>query len=276
MPPVDKPNYTQIPNAILDNMPSMSMPEFCVVMAICRQTFGWHKKSEKLSVTQLREMTGLSKDAVLRALEAALEHGWITRKPAGQTYRYTVHVQEVEVRQTYHLQEVEVRQTDRYVKPTGTANVPVNDATGTGNVPAPVRQTYQSNAKTLEVAAAPKERKETNYKESTTRVESERVAQQKTPPAPAISIWCELTGLQPNQSQSALIAQTVTDCDLWRSRLTEWLADGYKPTSVRNQLDVYANGWQPKRNVNGHIPAPSLEVQASSYITQPILKEHTR
>ena len=74
MPPVDKPNYTQIPNAILDNMPSMSMPEFCVVMAICRQTFGWHKKSEKLSVTQLREMTGLSKDAVLRALEAALQH----------------------------------------------------------------------------------------------------------------------------------------------------------------------------------------------------------
>ena len=271
MPPVDKPNYTQIPNAILDNMPSMSMPEFCVVMAICRQTFGWHKKSEKLSVTQLREMTGLSKDAVLRALVAALEHGWITRKPAGQTYRYTVHVQEVEVRQTYHLQEVEVREKDRYAKQTGTFPVPVNGASGTGNVPVPVRETYRQNAKTLEVAATPKERKETNYKESTTRVESARVVQPKQPPAPAVTIWHELTGLQPNQSQATLIAQTVTDCNLWRSRLTEWLANGYKPASVSSQLDVYANGWQRKPHTNGNTPTP--EPKPTRRLAQPIFAE---
>ena len=272
MPPVDKPNYTQIPNAILDNMASMTMPEVCVVMAICRQTFGWHKKSEKLSVAQLRQMTGLSKDAVMRALDAALEHGWITRKPAGQTYRYTVHVQEVEVRQTYHLHEVDVREKDRYVKQTGTGNVPVNGATGTANVPVPVRQTYQQNAKTLEVAATPKERKETNFKESNTRVEkSARVVQPKTPPAPAVTIWHELTGLQPNQSQTNLIAQTVTDCDLWRIRLTEWLANGYKPASVSSQLDVYANGWQRKPHTNGHTPSP--EPKSTRRLAQPIFAE---
>lgn len=77
MPPIDKPNYTQMPNAILDNMASMTMPEFCVVTAICRQTFGWHRKSEKISVSQLQAMTGLSRHAVLDGIDAAIAHGWI-------------------------------------------------------------------------------------------------------------------------------------------------------------------------------------------------------
>ena len=75
--------------------------------------------------------------------------------------------------------------------------------------------------------------------------------QPQTLPAPAVAIWVELTGLQPNQSQTALITKTVTDCALWRSRLTEWLANGHKPTSVMNQLDVYANGWKQKGNSYG-------------------------
>lgn len=254
MPSVEKPNYTQIPNAILDNMASMTMPEAVVVLAICRQTFGWHKKSEKISVSQLQSITGLSKHAVLDALDAALADGWITRKPAGQTFRYTVNVQEVAARQMHQSQEVEVQQMHRYPKRTGAGNAPVS---GAANAPAPAREMHQSNAKTLEVAAAPKERKE-SFKESiTTRVEENaRVAQQKTLPPPAVAIWCELTGLTANKSQSELITQTVTDCDLWRTRLTEWMASDYKPGSVRNQLDVYANGWQRKGQTNGHQPSP--------------------
>ena len=56
MPSVEKPNYTQIPNAILDNMASMTMPEAVVVLAICRQTFGWHKKSERSASRNCRAL----------------------------------------------------------------------------------------------------------------------------------------------------------------------------------------------------------------------------
>ena len=268
MPPVDKPNYTQIPNAILDAQPNMTMPEFGVVAAICRQTFGWHKKSEKLSVTQLQALTGLSKHAVLDALDAALADGWISRKPAGQTYRYTVNVHEVAARETHQQQEVAVQQMHRYPKRTGAANAPVS---GAANAPVAARETRRFEAQNPEVAAAPKERKETIKERSTTRVaENARVAQQKSPPAPAVTIWRELTGLQPNQSQATLITQTVTDCDLWRTRLTEWLADGYKPGSVRNQLDVYANGWQRKGpGTNSHAP-PQPEPKPARRLAQPI------
>ena len=96
-------------------------------------------------------------------------------------------------------------------------------------------------------------------------------AQPATPPAPAVTIWHELTGLQPNQSQATLIAQTVTDCDLWRSRLTEWLANGYKPASVSSQLDVYANGWQRKPHTNGNTPTP--EPKTTRRLAQPIFAE---
>ena len=95
--------------------------------------------------------------------------------------------------------------------------------------------------------------------------------QPKAPPAPAVTIWHELTGLQPNQSQTNLIAQTVTDCDLWRIRLTEWLANGYKPASVSSQLDVYANGWQRKPHTNGHQPTP--EPKPTRRMAQPIFAE---
>ena len=266
MPPVDKPTYTQIPNAILDNMSSMTMPEYLVVSAICRQTFGWHKKSEKVSTSQLQAMTGLSKHAVLDAIEAALRDGWITRRPSGQTYRYTVNVLEKTSAANAPLPHIVVQQTHRYPKRTGAANALVTSA---ANAPVPVQQMHQSEADLLERNAPPKERKETNSKESTTRVaEVARVVQQKAPPSPAVTIWHELTGLQPNQSQATLITQTVTDCDLWRTRLTEWLADGYKPASVRNQLDVYANGWQHK-NTNGHAPPPS-EPKTTRRLAQPI------
>lgn len=274
MPPVDKPNYTQIPNAILDNMAGMTLPEIAVVMAICRQTFGWHKKSEKLSVAQLQTMTGLSKHAVLDALDVALRDGWITRKPAGQTFRYTVNVHEVAAREMHQLQEVEVQQTRRYLKRTGAFNAPVS---GAANAPVPARLTRRSNAETLEVAAAPKERKETIKESNTARAgEDARSAQPKITPAPAVAIWEDVLQRKANSQQQKAITDTVTDCKLWRDVLTQWALKGHSPTNLIDQLDVYAHGWQPKRNVNGHIPAPSLEVQASSYITQPILKEHTR
>lgn len=262
MPPVDKPNYTQIPNAILDNMATMTMPEVCVVMAICRQTFGWHKKSEKLSVAQLQALTGFSKHTVLDALDAALRDGWIMRKPAGQTYRYTVNVQERTGAANAPLPHMVVQETHRYTKSTGAADAPVSSA---ANAPELVQQTRR-------YTPVLKKEKETNYKESNTRVEkSARVVQPKTPPAPAVAIWHELTGLQPNQSQTNLIAQTVTDCDLWRIRLTEWLANGYKPASVSSQLDVYANGWQRKPHTNGHQPTP--EPKPTRRLAQPIFAE---
>jgi phage replication O-like protein O len=270
MPPVEKPNYTQVPNAILDALPSMSMPEAIVLIAICRQTFGWHKKSEKLSITQLQALTGLSKHAVIDALNAALADGWISRKPAGQTYRYTVNVQEVAVQQMHQKQEVAVQQMHRYPKRTGAANAPVS---GAANAPVPAREMHRFGAKNPEVAAAPKERKESIKESNTTRVgENARDAQAKKPPAP-VAIYEEIFDRKANSQQQEAIAAAVTDCAKWGEVLTTWSLKGHSATNIVDMLDVYANGWKQRAGANGQQPAPPPEPKTTRKLAQLIVPE---
>jgi phage replication O-like protein O len=78
---IPAPNYTQIPNAVLDLMADMGEAELRVVLAIARQTFGWHKKRDKISLSQLTKLTGMSRPAVVNGLKAGIERGLIDRTP---------------------------------------------------------------------------------------------------------------------------------------------------------------------------------------------------
>lgn len=71
------------------------------------------------------------------------------------------------------------------------------------------------------------------------------------PLAPAIAIYEEICGRKPNREQHDLILTTVTDLDLWRTRLREWMARDYKPGNVVDQLDVYVNGFRAHGSQNG-------------------------
>src|SRR5215813_9116496 len=63
-----KPNCTQTPNAILDKlMPILSPAQFKLIMAICRKTYGWHKRSDDISLSQLEAMTGMSRQTIIDA-----------------------------------------------------------------------------------------------------------------------------------------------------------------------------------------------------------------
>jgi len=93
-----KPNYTIIPNIILDKMMSeMSESEFRVVIAICRKTFGWHKDKDRISISQIEKLTGLSHNAVIEGTKQALERGIVERHPISQSFEYEISVfEEVE------------------------------------------------------------------------------------------------------------------------------------------------------------------------------------
>jgi len=55
-----KPNFTPVPNVIFDEiMRGFSDGEFKALMAICRFTYGWGKKSDRISLKQLSEITGI-------------------------------------------------------------------------------------------------------------------------------------------------------------------------------------------------------------------------
>lgn len=94
---VDAPNYTQAPNIIFDEwMADMECTEFKVVMAIVRFTFGWHKERDRISLSQLEAMTGLSRQGVSDGIKAALKRGAIDRQPCGQGFTYALLVNSVD------------------------------------------------------------------------------------------------------------------------------------------------------------------------------------
>lgn len=93
----DGPNYTQIPNVLIDEqLLNMKEAEIKVTLAIARKTFGWHKERDKLSLSQLMELTGLSRQGVLNGIEAGIARGTINREPAGQSFYYKLVVNEVD------------------------------------------------------------------------------------------------------------------------------------------------------------------------------------
>lgn len=64
-----EPNYTQIPNSVISAMPKLSEAEFKVIMAICRKTFGYHKEKDRISLSQLETLTGMSRSSITNALK---------------------------------------------------------------------------------------------------------------------------------------------------------------------------------------------------------------
>ena len=85
----DQPNYTQIPNRLLEeHMAKMGHAEFKVVMAVARRTFGWHKRSDRISLSQLEDLTGLSRPSVISGVQEAMERGVLERTESGNSYEY--------------------------------------------------------------------------------------------------------------------------------------------------------------------------------------------
>jgi len=90
---IPPPNYTQLPNVVLDAMPQMKEAELRVTLAVCRMTFGWHKEHDKLSISQIEELTGLSRQGAINGVQAGMERGVIVREPVGAGFLYRINVE---------------------------------------------------------------------------------------------------------------------------------------------------------------------------------------
>lgn len=86
----EKPNHTQTPNSFYDVLLAQisSLAELKVTLAIMRQTFGWHKEEDVLSLSELQRLTGLSRQGVIDGIELGIKRRSIVRKPHGQSFVY--------------------------------------------------------------------------------------------------------------------------------------------------------------------------------------------
>ena len=69
MSKIDVPHFTMYPNIVLDElMQDMSGAEFKVISVIVRKTFGWHKDRDVISYSQIQSISGLSTNAIKKAI----------------------------------------------------------------------------------------------------------------------------------------------------------------------------------------------------------------
>jgi len=81
--------FTRVPNVLLDQaMQHMGYAELKIVFAVLRQTVGWHKPHDVISLSQFEEMTGMTRANVIKGIRDAAAHQWIKHYKRGNVSVY--------------------------------------------------------------------------------------------------------------------------------------------------------------------------------------------
>jgi len=79
------PNHTQCPNDLFDDyLRSMHKAELKVVLAVIRHTLGFHRRKARISVREIKELTGLGSQSISRGAKAAEARGLLKRHQDGR------------------------------------------------------------------------------------------------------------------------------------------------------------------------------------------------
>ncbi len=78
------PNFFQTPNDLVDHwLPHLEGVELKVLLVIMRKTFGWHKIRDRISISQLVQLTGSNRTNVCKAIDSLQAKGIILKETVG-------------------------------------------------------------------------------------------------------------------------------------------------------------------------------------------------
>ena len=89
---IEKPNFTQVPNLLLDNMCKFTHTEFKLLMFVSRMTFGFHQDKHRMSFSYLEDKTGMARDTISNAIHTLLAKGVLVRVQHGETFKYSLDI----------------------------------------------------------------------------------------------------------------------------------------------------------------------------------------
>lgn len=217
----DQPTYTRVPNDLIAAMPKLGNAELRVALAIARKTVGYQKECDRISVSQIVDMTGLTSRNTQQAITSLLKKGVIERTPAGkQAYCYSLKTMSLGDTDQNHIPSdtISLRDTEPY--PVG---IQLNGS------PYPLGTTQKKDLK---------EKKERD---------GSRIARSPPPKQTnldsfneAVVIFKELSGKKHiTPALTTLIVTRVSDMDRWRATINGWVGCGYNVMGVKDMLDWY-------------------------------------
>jgi phage replication O-like protein O len=92
---IDKPNYTQVPNCLLDSMTEFTPSEFKLAMIVCRFTFGFHRRRHYMSYDFISEKTGMCRESISKALFGLIGKNVLNKQKHGETFSYSLNVESI-------------------------------------------------------------------------------------------------------------------------------------------------------------------------------------
>lgn len=133
---IESPNYTQIPNIFIDElMPDLGLAEMKVLIFIYRKTFGWHKKRDRISISQIEQGTKLGKQHICNAVKDLCEKKLIKKEVEGEIGRQS----------TYYEPWIKESSTNNTTLPP-----PVTQSNPPSNVTLPTKETLTKETLTKE------------------------------------------------------------------------------------------------------------------------------
>lgn len=229
------PNYTQMPNELLDkHMREMGNAELRVVLAIVRLTIGWHARTIAATDAEIGALAGLSADSVKTGAAAAQAAGLIERVPGHGTTKSTWQIA---------IDAADIAEWEGVFTREGVFTPP---SLGGATPPSPERKT----------------RKSLSIKEKVKKDDPSRPA------------WVDLYQEVFKRNAPKELWDDVSrelgenpDLDRLREIFTRWKLEGWNRKSFAKMLAVYRDGWreqQPRANGNGNGSAQWNSTQPAS------------
>jgi len=201
----------------------MKDSEIKVTLAIARKTFGWQKSKDKISLSQLIEMTGMSSQGVRNGIDEGIKRGTITRAPDGQSFIYSLTMQpssavlcnevaQSEQKPCYEVatQKKEFKETIKDISPDKPVSEPINVPCNGDGEELPIKR---KKDRTIPVIKNP-----------------------------FIQAYKSIMHITPNQVQQNEIITRVKNFPLWGETLEHWAFHGWSPKNVPAIIEFYEKG----------------------------------
>jgi len=270
----DKPNWTEVPNALMELMPYLPEAECRVMLVIARKTHGYHKACDIISYSQLEDATRMSRQGVINGVEAAIKRGILKRAASGfnNGYCYEILADQV-VNEVDHFKQSTKKTTERPSSQRSRPQV-VNEVDHfkqstkkTTERPSSQRSSQRSRPQVVnevdhkvvnEVDPQKKDLKEKKERDVGARFV-------RAPPPPkqtnmnvfneAVQAYKELSGVKTIAPVTAdKITDTVIDIPYWRKVIPAWIGAGYNPKYTDGMLDWYLHPEKMERKNGTHKP----------------------
>jgi phage replication O-like protein O len=84
--------HSDIANELLEAIirTHFSPTESSIFWTVCRQTYGWHKKFDRISFSQFEKFTGVNRRHIAPSLQNLIRRNIITRQGEGYNLEYGV------------------------------------------------------------------------------------------------------------------------------------------------------------------------------------------